>query len=178
MGLQGDVRIGELAELAGCSTSAVRYYEREGLLDAPERVSGQRRYRLQAVERLRLILVLRRAGLGIRDLAVALDHAPEGAEARRSAARQRAEALRAQLQDSLRALAILDHGADCTSTATDDGACAADIERRLDEAGVARLTPPRVGEHVRLGGTRVVPASRAGVAVAGKQRGLDGAAAH
>jgi len=37
--------IGEVARRAGVATSAVRYYERRGLLDADTRISGQRRYR-------------------------------------------------------------------------------------------------------------------------------------
>jgi len=36
--------IGEVARRAGVATSAVRYYERRGLLDADARASGQRRY--------------------------------------------------------------------------------------------------------------------------------------
>lgn len=134
--LQDGLRIGEVADLAGCATSAVRYYERVGLIDPPQRVGGQRRYPARAVQRLQLILLLRRVGLGIRDVALALDHSPDGAAARRAAARQRAQAVRAQLEDSARALAIFEHGADCTSSAPDDAACAADIERRFIAAGL------------------------------------------
>ena len=39
------MKIGELASKAGCDVQTVRYYEREGLLEAPEReASGYRRY--------------------------------------------------------------------------------------------------------------------------------------
>ncbi len=141
-GDDGLLRIGEVAGLAGCATSAVRYYEQVGLIDPPRRVGGQRRYPAQVVYRLQLILLLRRVGLGIRDLAVALDHTPAGVAARRDAARRRAQAIRAQLEDSARALAIFEHGADCTSTDPDDAACAADVERRFAEAGLdPRLSP-------------------------------------
>ena len=37
--------IGEVARHAGIATSAVRFYERQGLLQADARASGQRRYR-------------------------------------------------------------------------------------------------------------------------------------
>jgi DNA-binding transcriptional MerR regulator len=40
----GLLTIGELARRAGVTTSALRYYEELGLLPAPARVSGQRRY--------------------------------------------------------------------------------------------------------------------------------------
>ena len=36
--------IGQVAERAGIRVSHVRYYEEVGVLPAPERVSGQRRY--------------------------------------------------------------------------------------------------------------------------------------
>lgn len=36
--------IGELARRAGVTASAIRYYEDLGLLPAPARISGQRRY--------------------------------------------------------------------------------------------------------------------------------------
>ena len=42
--MDGLLTIGELARRAGVTTSALRYYEELGLLPAPARVSGQRRY--------------------------------------------------------------------------------------------------------------------------------------
>ena len=50
------MKIGELAALAGCDVQTVRFYEREGLLEAPAReVSGYRRYDARAVEKIRFI---------------------------------------------------------------------------------------------------------------------------
>lgn len=40
----GRLAIGEVAARAGMSTSRIRYYEGRGLLPAPERVAGNRRY--------------------------------------------------------------------------------------------------------------------------------------
>jgi DNA-binding transcriptional MerR regulator len=39
-----DLTIGELAKRTGVATSALRYYEELGLIPAPVRVSGRRRY--------------------------------------------------------------------------------------------------------------------------------------
>jgi hypothetical protein len=50
-----DLTIGEIARCAGVATSAIRYYERVGLLPEAERVSGQRRYGEDAVGRLAFI---------------------------------------------------------------------------------------------------------------------------
>jgi Cd(II)/Pb(II)-responsive transcriptional regulator len=50
------MRIGELARQAGVDVQTVRYYEREGLLDAPLRTSsGYRAYGAQHLERLNFV---------------------------------------------------------------------------------------------------------------------------
>ena len=49
------MKIGELAKAAGMNASAIRYYERCGLLPAPYRTGGQRRYSSDSVHRLLLI---------------------------------------------------------------------------------------------------------------------------
>lgn len=67
------LRIGEVAAAANVATSAIRYYERIGLLDEPERVSGQRRYDPSVIERLSLIEVGQRAGLSLDELRELLD---------------------------------------------------------------------------------------------------------
>ncbi|HVB15879.1 MAG TPA: MerR family transcriptional regulator, partial [Stellaceae bacterium] len=61
--------IGELARLAECRVDTIRYYERIGLLPAPERsAGGQRRY---GEQRVRQFLFIRR----LRDLGFSLDEA-------------------------------------------------------------------------------------------------------
>jgi MerR family transcriptional regulator, redox-sensitive transcriptional activator SoxR len=45
----GTVRIGEMARRAGVRPSAIRYYERVGVLPEPERENGQRRYSADAL---------------------------------------------------------------------------------------------------------------------------------
>jgi MerR family transcriptional regulator, redox-sensitive transcriptional activator SoxR len=62
------LRIGEVAEQANVATSAIRYYERIGLLPKAERVSGQRRYDPSVIERLSLIEIGQRAGLSLDEL--------------------------------------------------------------------------------------------------------------
>jgi MerR family redox-sensitive transcriptional activator SoxR len=60
--------IGEVAASAGLETSAVRYYERIGLLPAPERVSGRRRYQATVLDRLAIIAYARSAGFTLREI--------------------------------------------------------------------------------------------------------------
>src|SRR5438105_1084102 len=49
------MKIGELARRAGLNASAIRYYETVGLLAAPYRTGGQRRYPDETLDRVLLI---------------------------------------------------------------------------------------------------------------------------
>ena len=50
------MKIGELAQVAQCTVETIRYYEKEGLLAAPERTAANyRHYGVPHVERLRFI---------------------------------------------------------------------------------------------------------------------------
>jgi MerR family redox-sensitive transcriptional activator SoxR len=71
------LRIGEVAQQANVATSAIRYYERIGLLPKAERVSGQRRYDPSVIERLSLIEIGQRAGLSLDELRELLDAGSE-----------------------------------------------------------------------------------------------------
>jgi DNA-binding transcriptional MerR regulator len=66
--LEPELTIGELASRTGVATSALRYWEELGLMPAPSRVSGQRRYPASAVELVGVILSLREAGFSLREL--------------------------------------------------------------------------------------------------------------
>jgi DNA-binding transcriptional MerR regulator len=66
--LEQQLTIGELANRTGVATSALRYWEELGLLPAPVRVSGQRRYPQSAVELVGVILLLRDVGFTLREL--------------------------------------------------------------------------------------------------------------
>jgi MerR family redox-sensitive transcriptional activator SoxR len=60
--------IGEVARRAGLEASAIRYYESAGLLPAPARVSGRRRYDADVLEWLSLIALAREAGFTIAEI--------------------------------------------------------------------------------------------------------------
>ena len=60
--------IGALSAASGTPISTLRFYERTGLLDAPPRVSGQRRYPAQAAERVAMIRLWRRAGFSVAEI--------------------------------------------------------------------------------------------------------------
>lgn len=67
--MDADLTIGDVARRAGVATSAVRYYERRGLLAADTRRSGQRRYSEATLRRLVFIGMLQDAGLSLDDIA-------------------------------------------------------------------------------------------------------------
>ena len=57
-----NITIGEVARRAGVQTSAIRYYEKIGLLPKTQRVGGQRRYESGVLHYLEIINVAKRAG--------------------------------------------------------------------------------------------------------------------
>ncbi|WP_222268449.1 heavy metal-responsive transcriptional regulator [Modestobacter marinus] len=63
------LRVAELATAAGVRPDTVRYYERAGLLPAPERTAaGYRSYDSGALDRLRFIQGAQRLGLRLADI--------------------------------------------------------------------------------------------------------------
>ena len=70
--------IGQLARRFGLNTSAIRYYERVGVLPEPARESGRRRYGPDAVRRLQLLEVAKRAGFSLDESKVLLRDADAG----------------------------------------------------------------------------------------------------
>ena len=68
------LRTGELAERAGVNVQTLRYYERRGLLAAPDRrPSGQRLYPEDAVALLRTIKATQRLGFTLTEIEELLD---------------------------------------------------------------------------------------------------------
>lgn len=67
------MKIGELAERSGVSIDTVRFYERRGVLPAPERTdSGYRTYTSATVERLRFARRLQQLGFTLDEVIDAL----------------------------------------------------------------------------------------------------------
>jgi MerR family redox-sensitive transcriptional activator SoxR len=68
--------IGEVAKRAGLNTSAIRYYERKGLLPKPERISGQRRYDESILQQLSVIRLAQQAGFTIAEIRALFNEFP------------------------------------------------------------------------------------------------------
>jgi MerR family redox-sensitive transcriptional activator SoxR len=65
--------IGEVARRASMRPSAIRYYERLGLVAEPGRISGQRRYDRQVLERLAIIRFAKHVGFKVAEMKQLLD---------------------------------------------------------------------------------------------------------
>lgn len=60
--------ISDAARQAGLRPSAIRYYERRGVLPPSDRVGGQRRFDARDLDRLALLQWARRAGFSLADI--------------------------------------------------------------------------------------------------------------
>ncbi len=60
--------IGQVAQRTGLRPSAVRYYEKLGLLPTAQRVNGRRRYDQRVLERLAVLRFARFVGFTIREI--------------------------------------------------------------------------------------------------------------
>ena len=68
--------IGAVARQSGVAPSALRYYEKVGLLPAPARSSKRRQYVPQILGRIRIILLARGAGFSVRETRTFLNGFP------------------------------------------------------------------------------------------------------
>ncbi len=68
--------IGEVAARSGIATSALRYYEQQGLIDAVRTAGGARRYPRSVLRRLAVIRAARNVGLSLTEIRAALETLP------------------------------------------------------------------------------------------------------
>jgi MerR family redox-sensitive transcriptional activator SoxR len=112
----GELTIGEVARHAGIRPSALRYYESVGLLPAPRRVNGRRRYDAAVLSRLSMIRQAQQAGLTlgeIREVCSGLDNAIPPALLWRTLAERKLPELDAQLARIQTTRRILELGLQC-----------------------------------------------------------------
>lgn len=71
------ITIGELSARSGLATSALRFYEKEGLLHADRTGGGQRRYHRSALRRVAFIRAAQEVGLTLDEIRAALASLPD-----------------------------------------------------------------------------------------------------
>jgi MerR family transcriptional regulator, redox-sensitive transcriptional activator SoxR len=72
------ITIGELAERSGVAASALRYYEREGLIAADRTSGNQRRYDRSTLRRVAFVRAAQQVGLSLEEIRDALATLPTG----------------------------------------------------------------------------------------------------
>jgi MerR family redox-sensitive transcriptional activator SoxR len=70
--------IGELAARSGVATSALRYYESQGLISAERTTGNQRRYPRSMLRRVAFVRTAQRVGLTLEEISEALATLPSG----------------------------------------------------------------------------------------------------
>jgi MerR family transcriptional regulator, redox-sensitive transcriptional activator SoxR len=102
--------IGEVARRTGVAASALRYYERAGLIPEADRAGGKRVYGEEILDRLALIGVAKAAGFRVSEIKTLLTglgrRTPPGSRWRALASRK-SEELKARLAELTRARRVL-----------------------------------------------------------------------
>jgi MerR family redox-sensitive transcriptional activator SoxR len=70
--------IGDLSARSGVATSALRFYETQGLIASERTTGNQRRYRRATLRRVAFIRSAQRVGLTLEEISEALSTLPEG----------------------------------------------------------------------------------------------------
>jgi MerR family redox-sensitive transcriptional activator SoxR len=76
MTVASSLTIGELAARSGVATSALRYYDRLGLIPADRSAGNQRRYPRNTLRRVAFVRVAQRVGVTLGEIAAALSTLP------------------------------------------------------------------------------------------------------
>jgi MerR family redox-sensitive transcriptional activator SoxR len=125
-----ELPIGEIARQAGIRPSALRYYESIGLMPAPKRVNGRRRYDQGAVQMLRVVQLAQRAGFTVAEIQTLLHgFAPDTPPAARwqPLARQKLHELDVVIAHAQQMKRVLETGLNCGCLRLED--CAIVLEQ-------------------------------------------------
>jgi MerR family redox-sensitive transcriptional activator SoxR len=115
--------IGQVVAQSGVPASTIRYYEQIGLLPAPERFNGRRRYEEGIAQKLDVIRLAQQAGFTIAEIQSLLHDFPEDAppSARwQRLARRKLEALEEQMRNLQSMKALLEQTLQCQCETLED----------------------------------------------------------
>lgn len=99
--------VGEVAKRSGFAPSALRYYEREGLVSVQRTSGNQRRYPRAVLRRLAFIRAARHVGLTLDEIRTALDQLPKGRTPTRADWTRISRLWKERLNDEIHALVAL-----------------------------------------------------------------------
>lgn len=112
MAAHGELTVGQVAERSGFADSAIRYYEREGLVTADRTAGGQRRFQRDVLRRLAFIAAAKHVGLSLDEIRAALATLPADRTPTRADWARLSRGWRSRLDDEIAALEKLRDGLD------------------------------------------------------------------
>jgi MerR family redox-sensitive transcriptional activator SoxR len=118
-----DLTIGEAARRAGVPTSTLRYWESVGLLAAPSRVGGKRRYDAAALRQISLVLLIKRAGFTLAETRIVLSGLSERTpppEIWRRLAERKLPEIKQKLAEASTMKRVLEQGLRCDCLTIED----------------------------------------------------------
>jgi DNA-binding transcriptional MerR regulator len=113
MAHDGLVPIGEMARRTGVAASALRYYERVGLLSPAERVGQRRHYPESTADRVALIRLCQDAGFTLAEICDVLAARSRGRQDWTHLAERKIAELDARIVDARRAKKLIGHALEC-----------------------------------------------------------------
>jgi MerR family redox-sensitive transcriptional activator SoxR len=75
--MEMELTIGTLSERTGVATSALRFYEAQGLIDATRTDGGQRRYHREMLRRVSFIRIAQQIGLSLGEIREVMSTLPD-----------------------------------------------------------------------------------------------------
>jgi MerR family redox-sensitive transcriptional activator SoxR len=102
--------VGDVAHRSGFAASALRFYERQGLIHATRTTGGQRRYQRNVLRRLAFIRAARNVGLSLDEVAAALATLPDSRTPTKEDWSRLSRSWRRRLDDQIDALSRLRDG--------------------------------------------------------------------
>lgn len=115
--------IGEVARESGVAATTLRYYEQIGLLPAPTRQGGQRRYDAAVLARLEVIRLCKSAGFALDEIQLLFADDAPGRPASRALAEAKLAEIDAQMAALARARDVIEWGMNCTCPSIDACTC-------------------------------------------------------
>ena len=115
--------IGKVAAQTGVAATALRYYEQVGLVPAPARAGGQRRYDDSVLARLEVIGLCKSAGFTLDEIQVLFADDAPGRPASKALAEAKLTEIDARIESLTRARAVIEWGMRCTCPSIDACTC-------------------------------------------------------
>ncbi|MCV7195472.1 helix-turn-helix domain-containing protein [Mycobacterium angelicum] len=115
--------IGEVARETGVAATTLRFYEKLGLLPAPGRLGGQRRYDESVLARLEVIRLCKAAGFALDEIQLLFADDEPGRPVSRALAEAKLAEIDSQMASLAKARAVIEWGMRCTCPSIDACTC-------------------------------------------------------